>query len=322
MQIIPIKPFNPVNKNINAKRNSLRLSSAPQYDSVCFKSRDLLDLPEKDIMRNIRESINPANFLGQGMDAEVYRIKDTKYCVRLPYEAADMFCANYTRELAPTDKVNHIVAKLGFGAAIMKYFEGVAPKLYMHNESDRHNLQEKIADMPIKSYSEFLHQIANAIDNDMIYDFSGGNLIVDTEKQKLTAIDFYDISENYRQIRPMTEMYHVLTCYGSEEKTGKKIYDKIVDTGLEEYKPANIPCMDLKLFDFIELALKRNCDNHSFRRGNINKNINRFESLLEILSKNLKELQQLKQIEIKDKTVSGILEQKITDVRRILKRVK
>ena len=101
------------NKNLSEKR---RITS--------FRSRDLLDLPQKDILAKVQNSVTPDNFLGQGTEAEVYRIKGTKYCVRIPYLAQDIYRL-YTKELTPIDKVNHVVAKLGFGASIMKYFEGV-----------------------------------------------------------------------------------------------------------------------------------------------------------------------------------------------------
>ena len=50
-----------------------------------FKSCDLLDLSEKDIFEKIQQSVNYENFLGNGTEAEVYRIKGTDYCVRIPY---------------------------------------------------------------------------------------------------------------------------------------------------------------------------------------------------------------------------------------------
>ena len=290
----------PNNKTQSIKQNTLS-----------FRAHDFLDLPEKDIIEKIKASVTPDNFLGQGTEAEVYRIKDTNYCVRIPYMAQDIRRFNYSKELTPIDKVNHVVAKLGFGASVMKYFEGIVPKWYQKNEHNRHKLQENIAQMPVKSYSELLHQIAGAVDNEMIFDFSGGNLIVNTEKQKLTAIDFYCIADNPRPIRPMTEMYSVLTSYGSEEKTGKKIFDKIVDAGLKEFRKKSIPCMDVALFDFLELCLKR-MGNAFTPEG---------EKLKSIIMHNGDLLKDLKKREISDKSMSKLLEKQLKAFKSLLRKV-
>lgn len=302
------------------RQNNNKYIYAQRSSCVCFKGHDFLDSPEHEIYNKIKASIVSENFLGQGTYAQVYRIKDTDYCVRIPHLANDIY-KFYSKELSPADKVNHIVARMGFGVSIMKYFEGIIPKRYMHNSNDRYKLQKDISEMPIKSYSELLYQIANAIDNEMLFDYSPGNLIVDTKNKKLTAIDFYPISENLRQIRPLSEMYSVLTCYGSMEKTGKKIFDNIIDAGLEEFKPNKIPCMDVELFDFIELVRKRNCDN-SYRQGSISDNINKFNRLMYSIVENIKKLKQLKKTEITNKTVSGDLEKTIHHFRQLTQKIR
>ena len=154
------------------------------FDRICFKGKDLLELSEKEIFAEIKKSLTPENFIGQGTEAEVYRIKDTNYCVRIPHITSDLYIMNYSKELSPIDKVSHTKVKLGFGATIMPYFEGVISKDYKNNEYQRFKLQEKVADMPVKSYTDLLHQIANAIDNEMVFDFSGVNLIINTKKNK------------------------------------------------------------------------------------------------------------------------------------------
>ena len=279
---------------------------------LSFRGHDFLDLPEKDIFEKLKETVTPENFLGQGTEAEVYRIKGTDYCVRIPHLSQDIYRFGYTKELTPIDKVNHVVAKLGFGASIMKYFDGIVPKWYQKNEYNRHKLQENIAQMPVKSYSDLLHQIAGAVDNEMLFDFSGGNLIVNTEKQKLTAIDFNGITDNPRPVRPLSEMYSVLTSYGSEEKTGKKIFDKIVDAGLKEFRKKSIPCMDVALFDFLELCLKRM--GNAFTPDG--------EKLKSIIMHNGDLLKDLKKREIRDKSVSELLGKQLKTFKSLLKRVR
>lgn len=303
------------------KNPNNNLKQPVKKSALSFKSRDLMCLPEADVLKKVRESIVPENFLGQGTEAEVYKIKNSDYCVRIPYLANTINKFNFSKELSQIDKINHIVAKLGFGVSIMKYFEGVIPKRYMSNNHDRYNLQKKIAEMPVESYSGLLHQIAEAIDNEMLFDYSGGNLIVDTQNQKLTAIDFYGMADNPKPVRPLCEMYQVLTCYGAEEKTGKKIFDKIVDAALEEFKPNNIPCMDAALFDFVDLVMRRNCDNKEHKKGNINDYIDRFFALKDNITKNVNELKQLKKTEIINKTMSKVLENKIAECEMLIKKI-
>ncbi len=282
-----------------------------KYNDVCFKSRDLLDLSESNLLKKIRESISNENFLGQGTEAVVYRIKGTKYCVRVPYRAGDI-CSFFTKELTLADRVNHIEAKLAFGASIMKYIKGITLKWYMKNDFSRHKLQEEISEMPVKSYTNLLHQIANGIDNEMLFDYTGGNLIVDTKKKKLTAIDFYAISENPREVKPLTDMYSILTSYGAEAKTGKKIFDKIIDAGLEEFKPNKFPCMDVALFDFPNLCERFLCV----------KSIPNKKQLMDTVKQYTYLLKDLKKIEIVNKTFSKLLKQQINDFRKVLHNIR
>ena len=305
----------------NNRQYGLRLKPQLDHDCVCFKGIDLLDLPKEDIMTKIKDSIKPENFLGQGSEAEVYRIKDTNYCVRIPYIAGDMYSRSYTKELTPTDKLNHVRARLGFGAAILDYFEGVTPKEFKLNDFYRNIFQEKISELPTQSYNDLLHQIAGAIDNEMVYDFSGGNLIVNFKNQKLTAIDFYNINDNPRPIRPLCEMFSVLTCYGAREKTGKNIYDKVVDAALEEFKPDKTPCMDVELFDFVDLARKRDSD-ANFKTDDVLKEINDFLELIKEISQTAKTLKDIKKKEIINKTLSSQLLEKTGELKTLLLKVR
>lgn len=305
-------------QKINKTNNSFQKNYLNYYN-LSFRGKDLLELSKEDIFQKVKESIKPENFIGQGTEAKVYRLNDSDYCVRIPYEIDDLYTNSYSRDLTPVDRVNHTKIKLGFGATIMEFFDGIIPKNYMNNESERYKLQKIIARMPIKSYSDLLHQIANAIDNDMFFDYSGGNLIIDTKKQRFTAIDFCKMPCDFpRAIRPLTEMYNVLTCYGAELDTGKKIFDKIVSAGLEEFKPENIPCMDLALFDFEDLLLKRNRDN-KLDKNNLSGQINEFLDLKCNILKKLKELKCIKKEEIRDKCFAKILENKIFEFRNIIK---
>ena len=310
MKILTGYYLNPITKRQISENRSRSLQL--KHDTVCFRGKDLLELTKDDVIKRVKESVRPENFLGQGTEAEVYKINDSNYCVRLPHFIDNLYESFYSKEVSPVDKVNHVKAKLGFGASIMEFFDGVIPKWYRDNKYNRYQLQSDIAGMPIKSYSELLHQIADALDNELFFDYSGGNLVVDIKSNKLTAIDFYGVCDNPRQAKPLTEMYSVLTCYGSKEETGKNIFDKIVTAGLEEFKPNKIPCMDISLFDFESLCLKR-C------RDNFTKNHN---SVVQDIAIQERILKKLKKAEIIDKSLHELLEQNIMKFKQLISKVR
>ena len=310
MKILPINNF--CRQYNSVQKPAKKIPFEAGYDTVCFKSRNFLDLPEEEILKKLEASITPENLLGKGTVAEVYRIKDTDYCIRIPHLLKGDKLAEYSRKLEPIDKVNHVVAKFRNGASIRKYFDGIVPQMYENKELSKYKLQSDISNMPLKAYSELLHQIADGINNEMLFDCASGNLIVNTDKQTLTAIDFYNINDNPNPIRPLYEMYSVLTSHGAKEETGKKIFDKIVDAGLNEFKPNNIPCMDVALFDFPEVCLKRM--GHAYTPDN-----EKMKSLIIYKSDLLKKI---KKEEIFGKNVSKMLEQHIDECRSILKKVR
>ena len=295
------------NTNNSPERYNLEL----RREVVSFGSKDLLELPDESVLQQIRGSINYKNFVGQGTEAVVYRVKDTDYCVRIPYEFrdADVY-KKYSRVLTPADKVNHAVAKLELGTTLMKYFEGTTPKAYYNCEKARYKFQERIAEMPLKSFSDLLHQIAGAIDNEMRYDFSAGNLIVDFNKNKLTAIDFIGIGENPRPVRPLIEMYSVLTSFGAETRTDRKLFEKVFCTGVEEFKAKRIPCMDVELFDFDDICEKR------LTRSQQNKDKS---FVIDDIKNVVCDLKNIKRKEIIDKSLSPVLEMKILNLKNLVK---
>lgn len=253
--------------------------------SLSFRGDNFFDQPKENIWKQVKESVISDNFVGQGGCAEVYKIKGTEYCVRIPYESKDLYLMNYSRELSSIDKVNHVIAKLGFGSAILKYFEGICPKRYQNNEQERYKFQSKIANLPVESYHKLLQQIADGINNDMLFDNTGGNLIVDFNNNKMTAIDFYEMPvDNPRPIFPLREIHSVLTCYGTKQDISKNIFKKIILSALEEFKPDIIPCMNIELFDFDEII------NKVLKRDNKN------------LVEKFEKLKQIKKLEIRNKS--------------------
>ncbi len=303
-------PINGISYNVtiptSTKKCKTSMLKPEQGDTFTFTGKDLLKLSEREILNRVKESINYKYFLGQGTEAEVYRIKDSNYCVRIPYEARDLYLSDFTKNVTDMDKVNHVVAKLGFESTIMKYFEGETPKKYQSNNNERFKFQEKISKLPVKAYNILLKHIALGIDNEMKYDFSGGNLIVNFETKELIPIDFMEIKENSESIKPLSQMFSVLTCYGAKKNTELKIYKKIIDSALEEFKPNNIPCMDVELFDF-ESIYENILKKHS--KHNLEKKMNKINGIIG-------ELKELKKKEILDKSYSETLNDKISKTKQ------
>ena len=321
MKVLSVDLYNIKQTGIISQNKQRRVLSAPIHDSVCFKSRNLMDLPKEEVYKMIQASLTPENFIGQGTEAEVYRIKGTDLCVKIPYEVLGVYskCKEedfkklyFEKNIEPADKVNHIKINLSLGGTVMDYIPGVKPKDYINDKNKRYKLQSDISEMPIQSYKELLHQISNGIDNEMLFDCSSGNLLVDVNKNKLTAIDFLPIKENPRDIKPLSEIYSVITAYGAEQKTGKKIFENVINTGLEEFKPKQAPCMDVELFDFIDLCEKRIQDSR----------VENTDRLMQKITQQVNVLKKLKTTEHMNAIFSTFIEEKISEVRKLVKYIR
>lgn len=284
-----------VNNNFNPLTRNL----------FCFTGKDLLNMPRDEVFNEIKNSINEDQFIGSGRHAKVYKIADTPYCIRIPYICEDAYTNDFSRNLKPCDTVNHVKIKLGAGASVMDYFKGKTLFAYQLYDAPRYELQKEIAQMPLKTYSKLLHQLANAIDNEMTFDKGGGNIVIDTENKNLTIIDFYQLSDNPNPTSPLRDLFYTLTSYGAESKTAKKIANNIILAGLEEFKPDIIPCMNTELFDFKEIIDAAYYLKHTEPDKKADNLIKKFENLKEIKKK-----------EITNKKYSPILEQEIEDIKK------
>ena len=319
MKINAIGSINSLPKYSKNKNVNYRLYQNLKRDAVSFKSKDFLELSNEETYRKIQESIVPENFIGKGTEAVVYRIKGTNYCVRIPYETLGAFSKNLStniqycnKNILPEEKVNHVKIILNYGAKVLDFIEGTCPKSYVGDNNKRYELQREIAQMPMKSYTELLHQIANGIDNEMAYDFSGGNLIVNTKEKKLTAIDFLSLSENYREVKPLSEIYSVITAYGAEQSVGKKIFENVFHSGLEEFKSKKTPCMDVELFDFDSLCNQRIKETK----------MEHTEKLMQKISQQIRIMKGLKKNEHLEDLFSTFIEEKIYSLKNLIKHVK
>ena len=215
----------------------------------------MLSLPEEEISNRVNSSINPENYLGSGLESDVYRIQDTPYCVKLPkYKFVHGTTQQFNTNVTPEDKINHVRAKLASGAIIMEHIEGDTIQKYYHSEAKRFVLQSKVAKMPLKSYTDLLHQISDAMKKKMIFDCNPGNIIIDTNKNKLTAIDFFHVP-NFEQIfiEPLYAMYSVLAGAGLNKKTALEIEKKVLLAGMKELEPETPTTVDLEHLGFAKL---------------------------------------------------------------------
>ena len=255
-------------KNCNNQYGAFNISfsgtdKSLQSDTVSFSKKDLLSQSEDIIFAKTAASINnPENYLGSGTEAAVYRIKDTDYCVRVLNKNKNKISKPISFNLTEADKINHVVAKLGNGATIMKFYEGY-PSYKTYNS--RHTIKQEsidkiVEDLPISAFQKLLKQICYAKDNGMIFDCSWQNVIINPKDKTITAIDFYELNEEFpEEVHPLRYCYASLIYNDAAEEHKKDCLAKLLLAGLEEMKPGVSPIMSPKEFgfcDFINAAYK------------------------------------------------------------------
>ena len=259
MNIISTQTFGTIHKtNYNYSRNC-GLNNNPQFsfDTVSFQGkRDLLDLSEKTIFSRIDKSIkNKSNFLGQGCEGKVYKIEDSEYCVKIPsnklFSKKINYKSDFTKEVSEKDKINHIVARLGDGAVIMKRIEGTPVWQYDMDKQTAKEVSEAVSNFPVSSYQSFLRQISNSHNNGMMFDPFNHNVIIDKNDKTITVIDFIDNSGlTFEELNPLQLMYLTSTNKYSTTEHKERIAKSILNAALEEFKPSQEPCLDVSQFDF------------------------------------------------------------------------
>ncbi len=262
MQVIfnPLKSIPNVNRyQDNSNKNKTYLQTKP--DVVSFSARDFLSLPEDVIFERIIKSVNnPENLIGTGSSAEVYKIENTSYCVRIPYDEEtkkDEYymincCSDFNLNVLDKDKVNHVVARLGGGATIMKKINGSPVLDIKTNAEGAIKSAIKVSKLPLSAYCDLLHQIADAYKQDMVFDAYGTNVIADT--QNLVAIDFNKMNPRYKEpLKPLISMYESLVCVSEvPTKVENTIIKKILKAALKEVEPGQKPCVELDELDTLD----------------------------------------------------------------------
>ncbi len=244
--------------NNNSRNNfGLRLKTQLTSDVVSFKGKkDLLELSKRDIFSSIDKSLkNEANFLGQGCEGKVYKIEDSEYCVKIPsnklFSKKINYKSDFTKEVSEKDKINHIVARLGDGAVIMKRIEGTPVWQFNMDEQTAREVSESVSNFPVSSYQSFFKQISHAHNNGMMFDPFSHNVIVDKNNKTITAIDFIDNSGLvFEELNPLQLMYITMTNKYSTSTHKEKIAKNILKATLEEFKPSHEPCLEFGQFDF------------------------------------------------------------------------
>lgn len=260
MQVLLTPKYN-ANLNVanNNSKNGFPIRLKPQLtsDQVSFQGkRDLLDLSVKSIFSKINKSIkNKSNFLGQGCEGKVYKIEDSEYCIKIPsnnlFSKKINYKSDFTKDVSEKDKINHIVARLGDGAVIMRKIEGTPVWSKTMSDESAREVSETVANFPLGSYQGFLRQISHAHNNGMMFDPFNQNVIVDKNNKTITAIDFIDNSGlTFEELNPLQLMYLTSTNKYSTVEHKERIAKNILNAVLEEFKPSHEPCLDVSQFDF------------------------------------------------------------------------
>lgn len=166
-----------------------------QLSNDVFVRTDFLSQPSNKILSSIKHSLkNIENYIGRGGSAEVYRIENTNYCVRVPLDATKKMYERFTHRVSKEDKINHTVAKLGEGATIMPIIEGYT---FCSREITNSDAAKMVEEMPIEAFKKLFMQIYTAEStSDLRFDSGWKNIIINPKERTLTAIDFWKPTED------------------------------------------------------------------------------------------------------------------------------
>ena len=225
-----------------------------QCDTVSFtaKKDDFLSLPISKILKKVKESVNREHLIGGGAEGVVYQIDGTEYCLKLSRfgDSVDTLPEYFSKNVSEEDKINHVVAHLGRDSVLMKRIDGVSVFDINNYSADvSFASAEKLLEFPNSSYRDLLTQVIKATKYGMEYDCHGGNLIIDFEKEKFTAIDFYPSRKSINE-EVLSKIYQPFTSlYSFGENSKRMLGKKIMYMLLDEFKPNVKPEIDFKDVD-------------------------------------------------------------------------
>lgn len=236
----------PILPRKTSQRQQLFSRSYPQ-DVVSFTSTNLLKKGSKEITKIVRESVaNESNLIGQGCRGRVYDIPNTNYCVKLPIdmnlaEVPILDTKEWCLNISKTDKVNHIVAKLGDDISIMKKIKGEPCSI--------ERVKEEVSDLPLESYKNLILQISNAKKRQLSFDPHSANVIYNDTNKSLTAIDFRGIPDSKTLYSPFLDTFICLSSAKNLENNAR-LGENLLGLAVEEISTGNkdkLPLIDLDL---------------------------------------------------------------------------
>ena len=225
-------------------------------DTFSYSTTNFLSLPHNKIIEQIKKSVtNPNNFLGKGREAYVYKIQQTPYCVRILHGSTNKIKGQLSFDISDEEKVNHVIAKFQGGITIMPCFEGyppyILPGLKSRYKIQQSEIDEILDNMPVSAFQKFFRQICTANKNNMGFDCSWNNVILNSKDKTITAIDFYKMNEEFPDVfKPLRLCYASLTYLKADAEHKKNCAGKLLLAALEELKPGIEPCCSVNEFDF------------------------------------------------------------------------
>lgn len=227
----------------------------PNGSNNNVRPKDLMDLPEKQIIEICQNALKKQIPLGRGQEATVYKIEEfpREYCIREDRR----ICKGYNNlklsyNLDKFDKANFVIAKLGQGLTLLKYISGIPLKIMRNSDTIsgikvKESMQELIANnFPEESFIKVLDQIERNRANGIVFDRKGENLLVDPMIQEITAIDF---SPKFNDIEynPIAYIYHALDVDGTP--FAPKVLGKLMNAYAERLKTCDLKDLNLDVLD-------------------------------------------------------------------------
>lgn len=298
----------------------LRLRPQLSADTVSFGSKDLMQSSKDEISAKVKKALkDDKNFLGEGGEAQVYRIPDTDYCVKVLYADENYTSAipdvlktknlKISTSLTEQDKINHNVAKFSHGT-IMKYIEGSPVVSFSMSDEQIREVSKLVEDAPLSSFQKFLRQICHAYKHNMMFDCSYGNLIVNPKDKSMTVIDFYNMEAITETSHPLSHMYASLAHDKTTIEQRRTFASKILSAAIEELRPGHKPCLDICNFDYYRFIYKINQDNLIKKPSYVKVFINLFE-----------EIENLKACDLRGENVESLLTGKLKVAKSLIKQV-
>ncbi|MCR5265526.1 MAG: hypothetical protein K6E29_02900 [Cyanobacteria bacterium RUI128] len=207
------------------------------FDTVSFKSKNLLVKPSEEITKEIKNAVTDKKIIGFSSEGVVYDIPDTEYCVKIYNGESTNNFGKWKMDISSQDKINHIVARAQNDSVIMKKIEG--------EPLNWEEKPEEIYNLPKSSYKNLLMQISNAYDECLMFDKSPANIIYNKKNNSFTIIDFFEPNPDVDvQYRPLQCIFEALKARKYDEHSvdlNKKLGIKLLSVVDDELSKKEEP---------------------------------------------------------------------------------